>query len=97
MLDDIVRDQLRAEILQLEDLFVEFSELLDKSARTEPSMVERAALGSLLHSFYTGLEGIFLTVAAGKLTAARGRVESTASACCSPAFPRGTSSSTKWK
>ena len=63
MLDDIVRDQLRSEILQIEDLFAEFSELLDKSARTEPSMVERAALGSVLHSFYTGLEGIFLTVA----------------------------------
>ena len=26
-------------------------------------MVERTALGSVLHSFYTGLEGIFLTVA----------------------------------
>ena len=25
--------------------------------------MERAALGSVLHSFYTGLEGIFLTVA----------------------------------
>ena len=37
MLDDIVRDQLRSEILQIEDLFVEFSELLDKSAGTEPS------------------------------------------------------------
>ena len=27
MLDDIVREQLRSEILQIEDLFVEFSEL----------------------------------------------------------------------
>ncbi len=63
MLDDIVRDQLRSEILQIEDLFAEFAELIDKSASTEPNMVERAALGSVLHSFYTGLEGIFLTVA----------------------------------
>ena len=63
MLDDIVRDQLRSEILQIEDLFAEFAELLDKSASTEPNMVERAALGSVLHSFYTGLEGIFLTIA----------------------------------
>ena len=63
MLDDLVRDQLRSEILQIEDLFAEFSELLDKSAKTEPSVVERTALGSVLHSFYTGLEGIFLTVA----------------------------------
>ena len=37
--------------------------MLDKSAKTEPSVVERTALGSVLHSFYTGLEGIFLTVA----------------------------------
>ena len=28
-----MRDQLRSEILQIEDLFAEFSELLDKSAR----------------------------------------------------------------
>ncbi|MCY3666858.1 MAG: hypothetical protein OXH81_14445 [Gemmatimonadetes bacterium] len=57
-----MRDQLRSEILQIEDLFAEFSELLDKSEKTEPSVVERTALGSVLHSFYTGLEGIFLTV-----------------------------------
>ena len=39
MLDDIVRDQLRSEILQIEDLFAEFSELLDKSEKrhTSPS------------------------------------------------------------
>jgi hypothetical protein len=63
MLDDIVRDQIQSEIQQIEDLFVEFSELLDNSATIDPNTIERTALGSVLHSFYTGLEGIFLTVA----------------------------------
>jgi hypothetical protein len=63
MLDDLVRDQIQSEIQQIEDLFVAFSELLDKSATIDPNAIERTALGSVLHSFYTGLEGIFLTVA----------------------------------
>lgn len=63
MLDEVVRDQIRSEIQQIEDLFVEFSQLLDKAGTGEPDVVEKAALASVLHSFYTGLEGIFLTVA----------------------------------
>lgn len=63
MLDEVVRDQIRSEIQQIEDLFVEFARLLDKSGVEEPDIVERVALGSVLHSFYTGVEGIFLTVA----------------------------------
>ena len=62
MLDDFVRDQIRSEIQQIDDLFAEFSPLLEKSISGEPDGVERAALGAVLHSFYTGLEGIFLTV-----------------------------------
>ena len=63
MLDNITRDQIRSEIEQIDELLVEFAALLDRSATTEPDTVERAALGSVLHAFYTGLEGIFLTIA----------------------------------
>lgn len=63
MLDKVVHDQIRSEIQQIEDLFSEFAHLLDKSAVGEPDLVERVALGSVLHSFYTGVEGIFLTIA----------------------------------
>ena len=63
MLDDITRDRIRSEIEQIDEQLVEFAALLDRSATREPNVVERAALGSVLHSFYTGLEGIFLAVA----------------------------------
>lgn len=63
MLADIVRDQIRSEIEQIEVLFAEFAPLLDKVRDEEPDAVEKAALSSVLHSFYTGLEGIFLAVA----------------------------------
>lgn len=63
MLNEIGRDQIRSEIEQIEDLFVRFGPLLSKSETDEPDVVELSALGSVLHSFYTGLEGIFLTVA----------------------------------
>ena len=62
MLNDVGRDQIRSEIEQIEDLFVRFGPLLSKSETGEPDIVELSALGSVLHSFYTGLEGIFLTM-----------------------------------
>lgn len=62
MLDEVIREQIRSEIQQIEDIFSEFSELLYRSQAEPPDVVQRAALGSVLHSFYTGLEGIFLTV-----------------------------------
>ena len=63
MLDNIVRDQIRSEIEQIEELLAEFALLLRRTGIEEPDAVERAALGSVLHSFYTGVEGIFLAVA----------------------------------
>ena len=63
MLDNVVRDQIRSEIDQIDELFAQFAELMDSSLASEPDPVERVALASVLHSFYTGVEAILLTVA----------------------------------
>jgi len=55
--------QIRVEIDQIDELFAVYSDLLEKTRRETPDPVEVAALGSILHSFYNGLENIFLRVA----------------------------------
>lgn len=47
----------------LERLFQEYESLLERTRQRAPDLVETTALGSVLHSFYNGLEGIFLIVA----------------------------------
>jgi len=51
------------EIEQIDELFVVYADLLEKARRQTPDLVEVAAIGSILHSFYQGLENIFLRVA----------------------------------
>ena len=63
MLPDAVRDLIDSEIDQIDELFAQYRDLLDRAATKEPDHVQRAALASVLHSFYTGVEGILLTVA----------------------------------
>lgn len=63
MLDEVVRDQIRSEIDQIDELFAQFSELMESALAGEPDQVQLAALASVLHSFYTGVEAILLTVA----------------------------------
>ncbi len=55
--------KIRVEIDQIDELFAVYSDLLEKTRRETPDPVEVAALGSILHSFYSGLENIFLRVA----------------------------------
>ena len=62
MLDDTGRDQIRSEIEDIQDIFIKFGSLLSKSETAEPDLIELSALGTVLHSFYTGLEGIFLVI-----------------------------------
>ena len=50
------------EIQQIDELFTSFSELLEKSKVEEPTLIELTAIGSILHSFYNGIENIFKTI-----------------------------------
>lgn len=57
--------QIEFELEQLDQLLESYQELLAKAAEAEPDLVERTALASVLHSFYNGLENIFLRIAKG--------------------------------
>ena len=54
--------QIRFEIEQIDRLFESYPELLKRVQKEEPNLVEITALGSIVHSFYNGVENIFLSV-----------------------------------
>jgi hypothetical protein len=48
---------------QIQRLFDVYQDLFARCRQTAPDLVETAAMASVLHSFYTGLEHIFLVIA----------------------------------
>ena len=54
--------QVMFEIQQIDELFASYNELLEKSKAEEPALIELTAIGSVLHSFYNGVENIFKTI-----------------------------------
>lgn len=58
-----VTRQTAFELLQLRQLLDSYSPLLAKVAAADPDHTSTAALGSMLHSFYTGVENIFKRIA----------------------------------
>lgn len=63
MLPEKTRTKIRLEIEQINQLLSTYNDLLAKCQANEPDIVEIAALGSVLHSFYNGLENIFSVIA----------------------------------
>ena len=57
--------QVRFEIGQIDRLFDSYDDLLKQTQKNVPDMVEVTALASVLHSFYNGMENIFLSIAKG--------------------------------
>ncbi len=62
MLEEVL-DHVRVEIKQLERLFAECDEFLRSLQQRQPTNIELMAVGSILHSFYNGLENVFRSVA----------------------------------
>jgi hypothetical protein len=60
-----VSSQVRFEIGQIDQLFESYADLLKRVQKTTPDLVEVTAVASVLHSFYNGLENIFLSIAKG--------------------------------
>jgi len=62
-----VSSDLKQDILDsiddINDLLETYKELFNKVKYKKPDLVELAALGSVLQSFYNGIEGIFLLIA----------------------------------
>ncbi|MBI1878128.1 MAG: hypothetical protein HYR94_07865 [Chloroflexi bacterium] len=57
--------QVEFEIGQIEELLEAYSDLVERANQSEPNLIEITALASVLHSFYNGLENIFLSIAKG--------------------------------
>ena len=62
MSEQVIAD-LTFEIEQIDQLLEKYTGLLENTEKGKPSLIEVAALGSVLHSFYNGLENIFTTIA----------------------------------
>lgn len=60
--DDVI-EQIEFEIGQIDHLLEVYADLLTRLQHKPPDAVEMAAVASVLHSFYNGLESIFFSVA----------------------------------
>lgn len=58
-LADVVISQVEFETDQIDRLFEEYADLLDRAQEEPLELVEITAVASVLHSFYNGLENIF--------------------------------------
>ncbi len=55
--------QITFEISQIDHLLESYSDLLEQAQMETPDLVETTAIASVLHSFYNGVENIFLLIA----------------------------------
>lgn len=61
-MDNKLIAQVNLEISQIDELFKAYSNLLHSIQKQEPDIIEVTACASVLHSFYNGLENIFLCI-----------------------------------
>ncbi|GAB6172356.1 hypothetical protein JCM15765_18340 [Paradesulfitobacterium aromaticivorans] len=54
--------QVNFEIQQIDELLISYKDLFENSLVKEPSLIELTAIGSVLHSFYNGVENIFESI-----------------------------------
>jgi hypothetical protein len=64
-LADNVVSPVTFEIGQIDQLLAVYADLADRVQQRPPDLVEITAIASVLHSFYNGLEHIFLSIAKG--------------------------------
>ena len=64
MLDD-VKEKVEVEILNLENILREYGPLLLLIKNKTPDLVETAAMATVLHSFYNGVENTFKIILKG--------------------------------
>ena len=58
-MDEITKAKIELEISKIDNLIEKTSVLLSKSKIQEPDFIELNAIGSILHSYYNGIESIF--------------------------------------
>jgi hypothetical protein len=60
-----VISQITFEIEQIDQLMVAYADLWERAQQGVPDLIEMTAMASVLHSFYNGVENIFLSIAKG--------------------------------
>lgn len=63
MLPEDVKEKIKFEIAEIDREFESYSLLFDLIKLRTPDLVEMTAIASVLHSFYNGVESIFLIIA----------------------------------
>lgn len=63
MLPEDVKEKINFEISEIDSEFESYSLLFDLIKLRTPDLVEMTAIASVLHSFYNGVESIFLLIA----------------------------------
>jgi hypothetical protein len=56
-------EEVQFNIDQIDHLFVSYATLFERVQHSQPDLIETTAIASVLHSFYSGLELLFSTIA----------------------------------
>lgn len=62
-MDNITKEQIEFKINDIDRLFLEYELIFKKVENNVPDLFDMTILGSVLHSFYNGLENIFEVIA----------------------------------
>lgn len=62
-MDNLVREQIKFKVSDIDKLFLEYELIFKKVEMKIPDLFDMTILGSVLHSFYNGLENIFEIIA----------------------------------
>lgn len=62
-MDKIIKEQVNFKLNDIDRLFSEYELIFEKIKVEEPDLFDMTILGSVLHSFYNGLENIFEIIA----------------------------------
>ena len=62
-MDNLIKKQIRFKIKDIDKLFSEYDLIFKKIEMQTPDLFDMTILGSILHSFYNGLENIFEIIA----------------------------------
>lgn len=62
-MDKLLKEQIQFKIYDIDKLFTEYELIFEKITLEKPDLFDTTILGSVLHSFYNGLENIFEMIA----------------------------------
>ena len=62
-MDNLVKEQIKFKINDIDKLFSEYNLIFESAKEEDPDLFNMTILGTVLHSFYNGLENIFDIIA----------------------------------